>query len=275
MGVSPDKGAAILRAPDHQGRRLAGELLRRAGSDERSGKGLPHRAREDEAVLLGDSRARDQSRPGPAGLPVEHGHAAADHAPAAGCRTASRTSLAISSVWQDLFIKPPRGKYDAKLTRSASGWKEPDDVLEASVRPLPQERGKRAAQDLPGAERRQSRPDATAGGGDRGSSGARVQTDAARSTRFSARRPTSATRRFCSFSIRQHRQTGSRTRHCGPTLWGYCRPRWGCGRSSAARARSRTSQADAALSDILSAFGQPPQCRGISSTRAAPAWSCC
>ncbi len=34
-------------------------------------------------------------------------------------------------VWRGLFIKPPRGKYDARLTRSASGWKEPDDVLEA------------------------------------------------------------------------------------------------------------------------------------------------
>ena len=75
----------ILRAPDHQGRRLDGKLFRRAGSDERSCKGLPHRAREDEAVLSGDSRTGDQSWPGPAGLPVEHGHAALDHASAAGC----------------------------------------------------------------------------------------------------------------------------------------------------------------------------------------------
>ena len=34
-------------------------------------------------------------------------------------------------IWKNLFINHPQGKYDAKLTKSASGWKEPDDVLEA------------------------------------------------------------------------------------------------------------------------------------------------
>ena len=34
-------------------------------------------------------------------------------------------------VWKNLFINHPHGKYDGKLTRSASGWKEPDDVIEA------------------------------------------------------------------------------------------------------------------------------------------------
>jgi hypothetical protein len=34
-------------------------------------------------------------------------------------------------VWKNLFIKHPHGKYDGKLTRLASGWKEPDDVVEA------------------------------------------------------------------------------------------------------------------------------------------------
>ena len=34
-------------------------------------------------------------------------------------------------VWKNLFINHPHGKYDGKLTRAASGWKEPDDVLEA------------------------------------------------------------------------------------------------------------------------------------------------
>lgn len=34
-------------------------------------------------------------------------------------------------VWKNLFIKHPHGKYDGKLTRAASSWKEPDDVLEA------------------------------------------------------------------------------------------------------------------------------------------------
>ncbi|HUE04414.1 MAG TPA: hypothetical protein VMR62_32990 [Bryobacteraceae bacterium] len=34
-------------------------------------------------------------------------------------------------VWKDLFSSHPPGKYDAKLTRAAPSWKEPDDVLEA------------------------------------------------------------------------------------------------------------------------------------------------
>jgi hypothetical protein len=34
-------------------------------------------------------------------------------------------------VWKNLFVTHPQGKYDGKLTRSATGWKEPDDVLEA------------------------------------------------------------------------------------------------------------------------------------------------
>ena len=34
-------------------------------------------------------------------------------------------------VWKDLFLKHPHGKYDGKLTRLATTWKEPDDVLEA------------------------------------------------------------------------------------------------------------------------------------------------
>ena len=34
-------------------------------------------------------------------------------------------------VWKTLFTKDPQGKYDGKLTRLATTWKEPDDVLEA------------------------------------------------------------------------------------------------------------------------------------------------
>jgi hypothetical protein len=34
-------------------------------------------------------------------------------------------------VWKDLFANHSQGKYDAKLTRAASAWKDPDDVLEA------------------------------------------------------------------------------------------------------------------------------------------------
>jgi len=34
-------------------------------------------------------------------------------------------------IWKQLFIKHPHGKYDGKLTKAASGWKDADDVLEA------------------------------------------------------------------------------------------------------------------------------------------------
>lgn len=34
-------------------------------------------------------------------------------------------------VWRKLFIEHPNGKYDGKLTKSAAGWKTPEDVLEA------------------------------------------------------------------------------------------------------------------------------------------------
>ncbi len=34
-------------------------------------------------------------------------------------------------IWKNLFIRHPHGKYDGKLTRLASSWKEPDDVVEA------------------------------------------------------------------------------------------------------------------------------------------------
>jgi hypothetical protein len=34
-------------------------------------------------------------------------------------------------VWKTLFTNHPQGKYDGKLTRLATTWKEPDDVIEA------------------------------------------------------------------------------------------------------------------------------------------------
>jgi hypothetical protein len=34
-------------------------------------------------------------------------------------------------VWKNLFIKHPHGKYDGRLTRAASAWREPDDLIEA------------------------------------------------------------------------------------------------------------------------------------------------
>jgi hypothetical protein len=34
-------------------------------------------------------------------------------------------------VWKELFVNHPQGKYDAKLSRAATAWKDGDDVLEA------------------------------------------------------------------------------------------------------------------------------------------------
>jgi hypothetical protein len=34
-------------------------------------------------------------------------------------------------VWRNLFVNHPHGKYDGKLTRAATSWKDPDDVIEA------------------------------------------------------------------------------------------------------------------------------------------------
>ena len=34
-------------------------------------------------------------------------------------------------VWRTLFVEHPNGKYDAKLSKAAGAWKDPDDVIEA------------------------------------------------------------------------------------------------------------------------------------------------
>jgi len=34
-------------------------------------------------------------------------------------------------IWRRLFVEHPNGKYDGKLTKSAVGWKDPDDLIEA------------------------------------------------------------------------------------------------------------------------------------------------
>ncbi len=34
-------------------------------------------------------------------------------------------------IWKQLFTNSPHGKYDGKLTKAATGWREPDDVIEA------------------------------------------------------------------------------------------------------------------------------------------------
>ena len=34
-------------------------------------------------------------------------------------------------MWKKLFTNHPDGKYDGKLTKAATGWKNADDLLEA------------------------------------------------------------------------------------------------------------------------------------------------
>lgn len=34
-------------------------------------------------------------------------------------------------VWKNLFVNHPHGKYDGKLTKAATNWKDPDDIIEA------------------------------------------------------------------------------------------------------------------------------------------------
>ena len=34
-------------------------------------------------------------------------------------------------IWKSLFVNHPHGKYDGKLTKAATAWKDPDDVIEA------------------------------------------------------------------------------------------------------------------------------------------------
>ena len=34
-------------------------------------------------------------------------------------------------IWKELFAKSPKGKYDARLSRAAASWRDPDDVVEA------------------------------------------------------------------------------------------------------------------------------------------------
>ena len=44
---------------------------------------------------------------------------------------ASRTFRATWTFGGTFSLQHPRGKYDPRLSRAASGWKDPDDVMEA------------------------------------------------------------------------------------------------------------------------------------------------
>ena len=85
------KGRGILREADGEGRRLAGQPVRRPGAHQRPGAGLSDRPGAHEALLQRRARADHQSGTGAAGVPLQHRHDAADHAAASWTPTASRT----------------------------------------------------------------------------------------------------------------------------------------------------------------------------------------
>ena len=140
VGVSPEKGAAFFESLVAEGRWLAGKLFRFALPHRldiprmarcRNYLTEPERLKRFYAAIRGQG---DQPRSGPSGVPRQHRHDAADHAPAAGSRMASRTSRAASNVWRELFTNHPHGKYDAKLTKAAAGWKDPRRCARSAVR---------------------------------------------------------------------------------------------------------------------------------------------
>ena len=96
------QGRRVLRQADGQGRRLAGQPLRRARPHPRPGAGLPDRPGAHEALLHRGPRPHHQSRPGAPGLPLQHRHDAAHHAPARGCQRQAAHSRQPGSLAQPL-----------------------------------------------------------------------------------------------------------------------------------------------------------------------------
>ena len=102
-------------------------------------------------------------------------------------------------VWKNLFVNHPQGKYDAKLTRLATTWKEPDDVLEALFALC-----RKAVENEPlkifmALQRPGPQPRQAARGRHRRPPGARLPHIRQRSTPSSANRAASATSRSSQF----------------------------------------------------------------------------
>ena len=147
-GQIPEEGRGLLRTPADAGRRLAGQLLRLPG---------PHRAGPVQDYLLDPKRMKrfyiaikrqgHQPRSGSSGVSRQHGHAAAHAAAAAGHRwpaAYSRRSRGLEATSSSIIRT---AKYDGKLTRSPTRWKEPDDRAGSAFRTVPQGGGERAAED--------------------------------------------------------------------------------------------------------------------------------
>src|SRR5579862_4151761 len=109
---------------------MVSEPVRRAGAHRRSGERLFDRSGAHEAVLRCGARPRHQPRSGAPRFPPN-----ADMMLLTTRLRVDGTGRPMIpgniEVWKNLFITHPHGKYDGKLTKSAAGWKDPDDVLEA------------------------------------------------------------------------------------------------------------------------------------------------
>ena len=130
IGQVAERWRRILRAKLTRDDGWVAALLRCSCPHQRSDAGLPAGPEADEAFLHGDARTHHQSRTGAPGVPRQHRSDAADQR----LRIDPNGKPHIPGnleVWKNLFINHPHGKYDGKLTKAATGWKEPDDVIEA------------------------------------------------------------------------------------------------------------------------------------------------
>ena len=77
-------------------------------------------------------------------------------------------------VWKSLFTNNPQGKYDGKLTRLASDLERARRRDRGAFRPVPQDRGERAAEDFHGRQRPGPQPPAASAARHGGPAGARL-----------------------------------------------------------------------------------------------------
>ena len=157
-------------------------------------------------------------------------------------------------VWRDLFVRNPQGKYDAKLSKSAANWKDPDDVLEALFalcrKPVDNEPLKifMALTDIDrnraAAARARNRARLIKGWNTYGAQYT-IFSDAPRCQRQDDR---------WLARCRRSSRIKSATRRSGRTPSARCRVSPAYGRSSAARAASRSAKADETLAGDFRAF---------------------
>ena len=155
-------------------------------------------------------------------------------------------------VWRNLFANHPQGKYDGKLTKSATNWKEPDDVLEALFalcRKAVENEPLKIFMALSDLDRNRTTP---LDRRHRGPPGPRLSRPTAASTRSSANRAALREKSIVQFldadeAINKVQDPLLRCRPCRylPVAESVC------GRSSCASRAFREAQADAVFSGIV------------------------